>query len=191
MKRFSALLFLITVSAVAATDFHKDVAPILREYCAGCHNNDDPEGEFSVETFQSLIKGGESGKPIHAGNAQDSLLIRQLTGLKKPFMPPRKKPQPSVAQIEILETWIAEGAKGPAEDRSILANLNVPKAAAAKLNKQPITAMTIPRGNEPAFGYYGKVKMGKWTFSGHAGKVNALSFSPDGNYLLAATGITG
>ena len=165
MKRFSALLFLITVSAVAVTDFHKDIAPILREYCAGCHNNDDSEGEFSIETFQSLIKGGESGKPIHAGNAKDSLLIQQLTGLKKPFMPPRKKPQPSVAQIEILETWIAEGAKGPAEDRSILANLNVPKAAAAKLSKQPITAMTIPRGDEPAFGYYGKVKMGKWTFS--------------------------
>jgi WD40 repeat protein len=35
------------------------------------------------------------------------------------------------------------------------------------------------------------VKVGKRTFSGHAGKVNALSFSPDGNYLLAATGITG
>ncbi|SVD78785.1 uncharacterized protein METZ01_LOCUS431639, partial [marine metagenome] len=70
MKRFSVLFFLITVSAFAGPDFHKDIAPILREYCAGCHNNDDPEGEFSVETFQYLIKGGESGTPINAGNAK-------------------------------------------------------------------------------------------------------------------------
>ena len=82
MKRFSALLFLITVSAVAATDFHKDVAPILREYCAGCHNNDDLEGEFSVETFQSLMKGGEAGKPIQAADAKNSLLFQHLTGQK-------------------------------------------------------------------------------------------------------------
>jgi len=191
MKLLFAIVFLITVSAVASADFHKDVAPILREYCAGCHNNDDLEGEFSVETYQSLMKGGENGKPIQAADAMNSLLIQQLSRLKKPFMPPRKKPQPSLAQIEILKTWISEGAKGPTEDRSILAHLITPKAAAAKLEKQPITAMTIARGGEQAFGYYGKVKMGKWTFSGHAGKVNALSFSPDGNYLLAATGITG
>ena len=66
MKLLFAIVFLITVSAVASADFHKDVAPILREYCAGCHNNDDLEGEFSVETYQSLMKGGENGKTIHA-----------------------------------------------------------------------------------------------------------------------------
>ena len=191
MKLLFAIVFLITVSAVASADFHKDVAPILREYCAGCHNNDDLEGEFSVETYQSLMKGGESGKPIQAADAKNSLLIQQLSRLKKPFMPPRKKPQLSLAQIEILKTWISEGAKGPTEDRSILAHLIIPKAATAKLVKQPITAMTISRGGVKALGYYGKIKVGERTLSGHAGKVNALSFSHDGNYLLAATGITG
>lgn len=60
----------------ATVDFHKDVAPILREYCAGCHNNVDLEGEMSVETFKLLMKGGENGATIQPGNASDSLLIK-------------------------------------------------------------------------------------------------------------------
>ena len=59
-----ALLLTLGGSAFAAPDFHSDVAPILREYCAGCHNNDDLDGELSVETFGALMKGGESGKAV-------------------------------------------------------------------------------------------------------------------------------
>ena len=70
MKPLPFLLFLLTVTAAAAVpDFHKDVAPILREYCAGCHNDDELDGEFSVETFKSLMAGGDSGKAIAPGNA--------------------------------------------------------------------------------------------------------------------------
>ena len=64
------LLFCATVTAAAAPNFHKDIAPILREYCAGCHNDDELEGEFSVETFKSLMAGGDSGKAIAPGNAK-------------------------------------------------------------------------------------------------------------------------
>jgi len=117
MKLLFALIFTFTVSAVFGVDFHKDIAPILREYCAGCHNKDDLKGEFSVETYQSLMKGGESGKPIHTGNANHSPLFQQLTGQKKPFMPPRKKPQPSMAQIEILKI-IPRGETRPSQRRA-------------------------------------------------------------------------
>ena len=38
----SFVLSLIALPAFGETiDFHKDVAPILREYCAGCHNDID------------------------------------------------------------------------------------------------------------------------------------------------------
>ena len=41
MKHLLHTLLLGTaITAVAAPDFHKDVAPILREYCAGCHNDE-------------------------------------------------------------------------------------------------------------------------------------------------------
>ena len=185
------LLFCATVTAAAAPNFHKDIAPILREYCAGCHNDDELEGEFSVETFKSLMAGGDSGKAIAPGNAKDSLLLKQLTGAKKPFMPPRKEPQPSPAQIETLRAWIAAGASGPKVDRSILTTLHVPRVQPTPLRHQPVTAMTISREGIRALGTYGKVTIGKRAFTGHAGKVNALAFSVDGNFLLAASGVTG
>ena len=90
----SLVLSLIALPAFGETiDFHKDVASILREYCAGCHNDIDLEGEFSVETFKTLIKGGESGAAIQPGKADGSLLIKAVTNKVKPYMPPRKEPQ--------------------------------------------------------------------------------------------------
>ena len=106
-------------------------------------------------------------------------------------MPPRKEPQPSAAPLATLKAWIAGGAKQPAHDRSILAPLNVPKAAPSHLAKHPITAMAMSRGGIRALGFYGKVQIGKRAFTGHAGKVNALAFSADENFLVAATGVTG
>ena len=86
----ATFLFAALPIAAEPPDFHKDVAPILREHCAGCHNDDDLEGEFSVETFKSLMKGGENGAGIMAGKAADSLLWLQIAKQKKPHMPPRK-----------------------------------------------------------------------------------------------------
>ena len=192
MKPLPFLLFLLTVTAAAAVpDFHKDVAPILREYCAGCHNDDELDGEFSVETFKSLMAGGDSGKAIVPGNAAGSRLTHLITGQKKPFMPPRKEPQPAPVQIEVLKAWIAGGAPTPKVDRSILATLQVPTAKPAALRRQPITAMAVSRGGVRALGSFGRVTIGKRTFTGHAGKVNDLAFSGDGNFVLAASGVTG
>jgi hypothetical protein len=187
----ATFLFAALPIAAAPVDFHKDVAPILREYCAGCHNDDDLEGEFSVETFRSLMKGGENGTGIVAGKAADSLFWQQLTIQKKPFMPPRKEPQLTAAHLATLKAWIDGGAKQPAHDRSILATLNVPKAAAAHSTRPPVTALAVSLSGIQALGFYGKVQVGKRTFAGHAGKVNAVSFSPNGKFLVAATGVTG
>ena len=187
----ATFLFAALPIAAAPPDFHKDVAPILREYCAGCHNDDDLEGEFSVETFKSLMKGGENGAGIVAGKARGSLLWQQIAKQKKPFMPPRKEPQLTAAHLATLKAWIDGGAKRPTHDRSILATLNVPKVAAAHLAKPPITALAVSGGGIRAVAFYGKVQVGKHALTGHAGKVNALSFSPDENFLVAATGVTG
>ena len=62
MKLLKATFLFAAGSVFAAPDFHKDVSPILREYCAGCHNDVDLEGEFSVETFKSLMEGGETAR---------------------------------------------------------------------------------------------------------------------------------
>ena len=175
----------------ATVDFHKDVAPILREYCAGCHNNVDLEGEMSVETFKLLMKGGENGATIQPGNASDSLLIKAVTKQAKPYMPPRKEPQLTTQHIATLTAWINGGAKGPSNDHSILATLNVPKTAPNKNATRPVTAMAVVSNGQLAIGRYGEIQLDNKTLSGIPGKVNAITISPDAKWLVVASGVPG
>ena len=188
----SLVLSLIALPAFGETiDFHKDVASILREYCAGCPNDIDLEGEFSVKTFKTLMKGGESGAAIQPGKADGSLLIKAVTKKVKPYMPPRKEPQLTTQHIATLTAWINSGAKGPSDDHSILATLNVPKTVANKNATRPVTAMAVASNGQLAVGRYGEIQLGDKALKGIPGKVNAIAISPDAKWLAVASGVPG
>jgi hypothetical protein len=112
MKRLSSLagLVLVTASALGAVSYEREVAPILRTYCAGCHNDVDREGEFSVETFAALAQGGDKGRTLVPGQSTDSLLIKLIEGRAKPVMPPKDEPRVPEAELAVLRRWIDEGA---------------------------------------------------------------------------------
>ncbi len=178
----------------AEIDYHKDVTPILRDYCGGCHNETEYEGEFSIETFASLMKGGESGKPIITpGKPEDSYFLATILHQAKPAMPPKKEPQLSSEDIAILSAWVEQGAKGPApeKDLSILSTLNVPSIAGSDKNAKPVTALAFsPDGKLSAIGRYGRVEIGDLIIKSE-GKVNAIHFSGDGQKIIIASGTTG
>ncbi len=195
MKKLILPILFVACSTLTARgaeiDFHRDVAPILREYCAGCHNDDELKGEFSLETWKLLMKGGEDGPSIKPGDAEGSRLIQLLSGKKKPYMPPRKKAQPSATHIETLRAWIDAGAKGPGNDLSILSTLSVPELAAAENVEKPITALAFSPTGTRAVARFTSVKVGKQALAGHPGKINSISFSKDGKRVVTATGVTG
>lgn len=202
MMKIASLLLLCATAVSAAPDYRRDVLPILRDYCAGCHNGRDLEGEFSVETFAALMKGGESGEPIlKPGKAAESYLVQLMLREAKPAMPPRKEPQPSRAEIAVIEDWINSGAPGPAPgmDKSLLEELAVPEIAAAKLPRQPISALAVsPDQKQLAVARFGRIDLLDPTtfhptggFPSGPGKINALHWSSDGTRLLAAGGIPG
>jgi len=193
MKFLNTLLLSVLAVSVSGetVDFHRDIAPILREYCVGCHNNDDLDGELSVETFKLLMKGGENGTPIKPGDRAGSLLAKVLTKRAKPYMPPRREPQLSPAQVDTLLRWIDQGAKSPDDDRSILANLTVPEVEPADDALSPVTAMALSKNGQLAVGRYGRVQIGDRTFSGITGKVNAIAISPNNKTLAVAGGTPG
>ncbi len=196
------LVFFAPVSAVAAAEivYERDVAPILRTYCAGCHNDVDLESELSVERYSSLRKGGmEEEDPILPGKPEESFIIRSLEHRSKPYMPPKDEPQVPPADLTLLKRWIAEGAHGPVKDESILETLVVPEVAAPVVQHPAITALAVsPDGKQFAVGSYGRVEIrsepagpARLVIKDLPGKVNAVNFSPDGQKVVVATGIAG
>ncbi|MCB1232985.1 MAG: hypothetical protein KDN19_22260, partial [Verrucomicrobiae bacterium] len=122
MKRLSSILSLfaaVSLGCAAAAekplDYHADIAPLLRQYCAGCHNDDDFEGDFSVERYADIEEGG-SHVMLRPGKPEDSYLVKVMTGDVSEPMPPKDEPQPSEEEVSQFTRWIREGAKGPADD---------------------------------------------------------------------------
>ncbi|OYP28239.1 c-type cytochrome domain-containing protein [Rhodopirellula sp. MGV] len=179
-------------------DFAKDIQPILETYCVGCHSAGDAEGEFALDSFESIMHGGESGSVITPGSAASSRMLLMVTGKLDPVMPPDDAEGPSDQELEKLIQWVDQGAAGPTGDAPVKRMLRTPKIQPAEGIAQPITAIAIsPDHNHTARGRFQSVLIDS---SGQPsitindkdlGKVNALAFSSDGQRLLVASGMTG
>ena len=189
--------------AQAAPVYEHDVAPILRTYCSGCHNDREAESGFSVERFASLRTGGDNaGDPVAPGDAAASVMIRRIKSVDADHMPPPDQPQVPPADLAALEAWIAAGAPGPAHDASILETLSVP-ALAPFPGPKPVTAAALsPDGTQLAvargrvveiMAFQGGRPAGQplATFADLPGKVAAVHFTRDGTRLVLAAGIAG
>jgi len=94
--------------------FKEVVHPILKAKCYSCHGNGKTKGKLSLNTYDALLKGGESaGETLIPGDHRKSLLISSLLHPidDDKHMPPAKKEQLSAGEIDILKWWVATGAK--------------------------------------------------------------------------------
>jgi uncharacterized membrane protein len=101
------------VTNVAAADIYLDVvAPAFEKRCVGCHNDEKRRGELSMTSYAKLIKGGESGSAIVAGDPAKSDLYRRimLPSDHVDFMPKDGKPPLTPQEAEAVKWWIAAGA---------------------------------------------------------------------------------
>lgn len=105
------ILFLDAGLAVAAggpVTFEKDVRPILKTNCFQCHGEDgEMKGGLDVRLARFILKGGEHGPAIVAGDPSGSRLLEKI---KKGEMP-KGKAKLKETQIAAIESWIAGGAK--------------------------------------------------------------------------------
>jgi len=177
--------------------YQKDIQPLLTRYCAGCHNADDANGELVLTSFETLLRGGESGPAITPSSSASSRLAGMLLGKLEPVMPPEDEPRPTRDEIELILRWIDGGAISPNGDVTS-AVLRVPSLGRSRL-ASPITCLDYdPSGTLLAAGRFQQVDLlgrdGKellGALSQHPGKVNDVRFSSDGRYLIVATGIAG
>ena len=91
--------------------FSKDIAPVLASTCVNCHGIRQPRGNFTLFTFEGLLRGGDSGSPIQPGKGADSFLIKKLRGTASQGqrMPLNLDPLKDDV-IAKIEKWIDEGA---------------------------------------------------------------------------------
>ena len=90
------------------TFFETKIRPVLVEHCQKCHGDTKQRGEFRLDSKAAMLKGGESGKAMVPGQAEQSLIIKALRHLE-PKMPPDKKLPESV--IADFVKWIDMGAR--------------------------------------------------------------------------------
>lgn len=99
--------------AFGAVDFAKDIQPILKERCLGCHGPQKQKGKLRLDSKEAAFK--QSDEPIIApGHADQSELYRRITLPKgdDDLMPAEGEPL-TKAQIELIKAWIEEGAPWP------------------------------------------------------------------------------
>jgi len=112
-----AIYLLLAAAASAQTPadiefFDKEVRPLLRSNCQGCHSANGLNSGLAVDSLDAMLKGGNRGPAVKAGDGASLLLqaVRHEGGLK---MPPGKKL--GAEQVSKLEEWVKRGLPTTAE----------------------------------------------------------------------------
>jgi len=91
--------------------FAREVAPVLKSACGGCHEGTGAKGGFGVQTREAVLKGGTGyGAVIKPGDVAKSTLLIIVAGKDEDLPAPERHTLPAKVQT-MLRAWIAQGAK--------------------------------------------------------------------------------
>src|SRR5690349_16056169 len=80
----------------ASRDYSKQIQPILKEYCLGCHSTEKHKGDLDLERFSSFNEVLKEPK----------VWERVVEQISLGEMPPKQKPQLTSAERERLLGWV-------------------------------------------------------------------------------------
>lgn len=99
---------------IAPVHFIEDIQPILRQHCYECHAGITEKAELNLAVRAKAMKGGKSGAAIVPGASAASLLVQRVTDAEPDNrMPPTEGKPLSSNQIDLLRSWIDQGAAWP------------------------------------------------------------------------------
>ncbi len=194
-------------SAEEPVDFGVQIAPLLTRNCSACHNAKKPEGGLVLESFTTLMKGGDSGESVVAGMADKSELLARVVATDDSAMPPAGNAvgakKLTEAEVGLIKAWIESGAAAPKSSASAAMNF---RDITGSL--KPIYASDIsPDGTYLAYGVgnlvaiaanpFGtvapqieylidpnlKLADGKPILATHVDLIQSMAFSPDSQRL--------
>lgn len=200
LSLIQALLVLLSLATnvVRANDidYQGEVKSILTKYCVGCHSEKDNDSEVQLQSLAHIRKGGPKGTLLIANDPSSSLLVKVLTGLQEPKMPPTDAPQPTADEIGVIVKWIEQGAKGSDETPRLKARLGQMNIASSFTSPLPITAIGNAHGESFLIGRFNSISMkqGQWSeplpFE-VVGKVSQIRTTLDGRFTVVASGVPG
>ncbi len=143
--------------------FESRIQTVLRKSCVSCHGPSKRKGGLRLDSREAVLKGGDSGPAIVAGDAEKSLLIAAIRYQHDDLKMPPKEPL-TRGVIKRFEKWIDDGAvwaqaaDGPSayvisqEQRDFwsfqpVSAPKVPMVAAARWKANPIDAFVLAELN--------------------------------------------
>ena len=207
----SAFLAVLLAASAAGNDdapsFQREVLPVLRAHCAGCHQPARAEGGLDLTRHAAVIAGGASGPSVRPGDPEASLLLELVTPLEDlaAEMPPASSTAKPLdeAQRDLLRRWIAAGA--PDDSSTIPPSFDVdnpptypqPPVVTALAFDPTGELLAVAGRNEVLLHAVSRSGGGpirarlKSRLIGQSERIEGLAFSPDGNRLAAAGGVPG
>jgi hypothetical protein len=108
-------LALLLPAVSFATDFERQIRPLLRQHCVSCHGAKASKADLRLDAKSFALRGSESGPVIVPGKAADSPLYQRISSHEEgERMPPEGGLTPE--QIAAIKQWIEAGAEWPESD---------------------------------------------------------------------------
>jgi mono/diheme cytochrome c family protein len=187
----SAWLSVTVFGAEAPVSWFKDVTPIFKRSCNGCHNPNKLKGEVDTSTYLGFLKPGKHGPNFVAGDPAKSLLLAQISG-KEPDMP-KEGDALSAAEVALITRWVQQGAHDDTPADAYSTKLKEPPTYTAA---PVITSLAVsPDGQWLAVSGYHEVFLFdapsltlKARLLGESPRIESLEFTPDSKRLAVGAG---
>ncbi|NOS69025.1 MAG: DUF1553 domain-containing protein [Verrucomicrobia bacterium] len=93
--------------------FEQRIRPALINECYECHGAKKQKGGLRVDFREGLLKGGDSGPALIAGDAKKSLLIQAINHETPDAEMPKSRPKLAEHVIADFVAWVNQGAPDP------------------------------------------------------------------------------
>lgn len=91
--------------------FQKNISPWMVTYCLRCHTGKKPQGGLSLDSYDALMRGGDSGAVVNIGRPEESLIYQLVGSFDATRRMPANTSRLTRRDWDNLGVWIHEGAK--------------------------------------------------------------------------------